>query len=86
MRRGGKQRVEIPEELPELLRPHSEQIDQYFEEISGAMGAIAPVTQDHAEPWAVAAHLFCNRLGISTDDEPQVWKALAKTAPALERA
>ncbi|GAA4782778.1 hypothetical protein FRX94_04300 [Corynebacterium canis] len=86
MRRGGKQRVEIPGELPELLRPYNGQIDQYFEAISGAMGTIAPVTQDHAEPWAVAAHLFCNRLGISTDDERQVWKALAKTAPALERA
>ncbi|MDO5077198.1 lantibiotic dehydratase [Corynebacterium sp.] len=84
--RGGKTRVVIPDALADSLQPHREQIDAFFEAIARAMDNVVAAIPELREPWGVAAHLFCNRLGISTEEEQQVWKALAKTMPALERA
>ena len=37
---------------------------------------VAKEATNLADSWAVAAHLFCNRLGITPEDEQRLWNTL----------
>lgn len=80
-----KAKVEIPDVFPEALASYRDTIDHYFDLISNQMEALCALPSDLHESWGVAAHLFCNRIGITPDEEQVVWKALVKNARRLER-
>lgn len=40
------------------------------------MSEISVLLEGNHAPWAAAAHMFCNRLGVSIDEESRVWRYL----------
>lgn len=64
--------VEIIPEMRELWANIEGQIYQ-------VMAEIISIGINSRGPWAAAAHMWCNRLGISNDDELRVWSFLAET-------
>ncbi|WJZ01866.1 lantibiotic dehydratase [Corynebacterium freiburgense] len=80
-----KRQLRIPDSYSESLAKNGAEIDEFFAEVQRQMEIISQHVGESLEPWAVAAHLFCNRLGISSDEEKLVWKAIGQKTSTLER-